>query len=1286
MAKALKIVGAVAAIAGLAIVTGGAALGLGLSLATSVAGISAGALIAGGAVLSTAGSLLSPRPKAPSVSAATTDRLQVSVELRAPRKMIFGRTAMATDLRDQEVSADQSLVDRFITVASHRINAIQEVWFDDKMAWTSAGGVQGDYAGYLTVQTVLEGSGASAINIGPRMGSSRRYTGCAYVYLRFKTTGNGKKAESPFAASIPTRVTIVGEGALVYDPRRDDTVPGGSGPQRADDQSTWAWDEGGSRNTALVMLWYLLGWRIRNPVTGAMKLAVGKGLPAARIDLASFLTAANLCDEPVARSAGGTEPRYRCDGIASEGDDASTVLDQLKATMNAVLDDVDGKIRLTVLHNDLATPIGTLTADDVIGEFSWLQTPPLTDSINVIRGAYVDPSPASLYQLVDYPEVRIDSPDGIDRPQTITLAMVQSASQAQRLVKQRLQRLQYGGTFTAVFQASAWKYQKGDVVRLTFYPLGFDAKLFRIADMAIQIDGLVPMMLREEHPEIYSWDASDAAPVTSAVPTIYDPRLWPIVQGIGEAAGTADWDGVTGTGKPDDNATNGADPNSPFGSGTVGATQAIIDASKARIDTLNNVTIPQIDQRIADADTALARANDDIASARGVADTANTNAGTALTRIGTEVTRIDQRIDSVSASGGYDDTAVYTEISTVKEASIGRDAALGTRVDKVFASINGDDPDGLRAYVNTTTQAAVDRDDAISERVDNLVAASDDGSGIDNYARSELNRIDRAYVSADTALGIRIDNVNTEFRGKDSATNARVDDVVTAYSSADTALAARSSLLEASYSTDNGLTPNGTFDTGTLGWTLSGAATWFDLPGDMSGVVRAEGASGALQGPRMAVQPGKSYRLRTRFASRGTGMRHYAGLRCFDLSGAYLGNIYINGVSGDAQGLAIVEKSAVLTGETNYGTAPVFVASAVAFPQNTRFVEPLFLLNQSLSGASGWLVCDVDYLYLENATDYVATDARITRTETAISDGRFAAATRASALEAQMAGAAGSNLLSRISNTETALTDGRFATAQRANNIETSVGQVSGRVSTVETATTDGRFAVASTVATLRSDYNGTAATVTTQAGTITGLESRTAAYWRVTSVAGNGRAQLTVAADANGGGGVDIGGNLSVSGNLIVDGTIITNKIAIGAVTNVLLAQSGSRSVPYSASYGSPSDGLGLTIPSPIGQVVRVEFTTDAQSNLGYVPPGYSTPPSLYYSLWRRQNGVETQLFTWSLASGFSAGRITLSFDTPASGSAVTYLIRYAFDAQGSAGGSAPVGKEILVATEIKR
>src|SRR5690606_12777298 len=108
-----------------------------------------------------------------------------------------------------------------------------------------------------------------------RMGSTRRYTGCAYIHLRYKLTGNDKKAESPFAQAIPSRVTVIGDGALTYDPRLDSTVPGGDGPMRADDQTTWAWDADASRNNALQLLWYMLGWRIQNPVTSEWKLAVG---------------------------------------------------------------------------------------------------------------------------------------------------------------------------------------------------------------------------------------------------------------------------------------------------------------------------------------------------------------------------------------------------------------------------------------------------------------------------------------------------------------------------------------------------------------------------------------------------------------------------------------------------------------------------------------------------------------------------------------------------------------------------------------------------------------------------------------------------------------------------------------------------------------------------------------------------------------------------------------------------------------------------------------------------
>ncbi|WP_294292724.1 phage tail protein [uncultured Sphingomonas sp.] len=539
MAKALKIAGVIVGVAALAIVTGGAAVGLGLSMATSFAGVSAGALMLASAGLSAASSLLAPRPKAPATSAAVADRLTVSIDARTPRKFAFGRTALGTDLRDQEYSDDQTWLDRFILCAAHATQAIEEVWFDDYLAWRSDSGVTAKVAGYLEVTAVNEGSAANAIYTSARMGTSRRYTGCAYVRLRYRLKGLSKDKESPFAQSIPSRVTIVGRGARLYDPRYD-TTAGGSGAQRADDQTTWTWNDQSCRNPALALLWYLLGYRIKNPVTGEWKLSVGQSVPPARIDLASFITAANLCDEPVLKADGTTEPRYRCDGLFSEGDAPKIVLDALKATMNAVLDDVDGKLRLTVLHNDLATPAGSLTTDDVLDDFRWDQTPALSESFNVVRGSFTDPSPTSLYQQMDAPEVRIPSPDGIERVETVNLPTVQSASQKQRLDKQRLRRMLYSGVFTATFQATAWRFQKGDVIRLTFRPLGWVDKLFRIIDMTVQVDGRVPMVLKVEHPAIYADDGTETAAITGVEPTRYDLDKDPIRRRLALLANAVD--------------------------------------------------------------------------------------------------------------------------------------------------------------------------------------------------------------------------------------------------------------------------------------------------------------------------------------------------------------------------------------------------------------------------------------------------------------------------------------------------------------------------------------------------------------------------------------------------------------------------------------------------------------------------------------------------------------------------------------------------------------------------
>lgn len=635
MGKALKIVGAVVAIAGLAIITAGAGLvlasggTLGAALSAGLAsgiGVSVGTMMTAAAVLTTAGSLLAPRPKAPAVSNGIAERLQASINPRANRTFVFGSTAMSTDIRDQEFTNNQEYLHRFIVAASHRAQAIREIWFDDKLAWTLAGGVQGEFAGYLTVAIRLEGTPANAINISSRMGSSRRFTGCAYVHLRYKLTGNSKKAESPFAQSVPSRMTIVGDGIPVYDPRKDSTR-GGSGSHRADDQSTWEWHPDAARNPPLVLLTWLLGWRIRNPSTGVWKLAVGKGLPPARIDFDSFIAAANLCDEPVAKAGGGTEPRYRVDGVISEGDGLETMLDNIKASCNAIVDDLGGRIRIQVLHNDLAVPQGSLTTHDVLGAFTWSQTPPLQDTVNILTGSFTDPSANSLYQLIPLPfELKIPSPDGIDRPQHVPLAFVQSVSQAKRLLVLRLQRALYPGTFQAVFQATAWRFQKGDVIRFSFAPLGWTNKLFRIVDMAVQVDGTVPMLLREEHPDNYLADGTDAVSVIAAEPTRYDPLMGSIVQAIGDAGQTAEWPQISdpdGT-KPDDNATNSGDPASPFGlEGTVADALGRVSAAEQDVIDLTGglsaqqLRHAQLERAVESADRQRILAEETLSSAIG---------------------------------------------------------------------------------------------------------------------------------------------------------------------------------------------------------------------------------------------------------------------------------------------------------------------------------------------------------------------------------------------------------------------------------------------------------------------------------------------------------------------------------------------------------------------------------------------------------------------------------------------------------------------------------------------
>lgn len=531
MGKILKAIGIGILLIGASFLIPGAGIAIGSATITS------GAVLAAG-ITATLGGLatLAFTPKIPQTQIS---RLNLTLDPSTPRKAVFGTTAMNTDIRYHETSgANQEYVDYIIAVAAHKVTAISQIWFDESKAWDVSTGVTTKYSGYLTVNVRTEGTSANtiAINDGTKWGISRRLTGCAYVHLRIKRTGNNKKAESPLVNGIPSRVTIIGNGALLYDPRKDSTVSGGSGTHRATDQSTWGayTDPDDCDNPALQLLWWLLGWKING------KLSIGCGVPANRIDLASFITAANICDENVTLSIGGTQKRYRTSGTASDADSRMDVINTFLTSMNGTLRDSGGKLKLTVMKNDLANYVLTFTEDDILDEFKWDQTRGLDQTYNIARGRYVDPTENSLYQLVEYPQVSLTSIDGIERVMTVDLAYVEDGRRAQRIAKQVLQRNQYKGMFSATFTAKAMGCQVGDVVRLTFSPLGWTNKLFRVASQEIGFDGRVPLVLIEENAAIYAWDAEDSAPISPTAPTVYNPLNDPFILAIDDAVAIAD--------------------------------------------------------------------------------------------------------------------------------------------------------------------------------------------------------------------------------------------------------------------------------------------------------------------------------------------------------------------------------------------------------------------------------------------------------------------------------------------------------------------------------------------------------------------------------------------------------------------------------------------------------------------------------------------------------------------------------------------------------------------------
>lgn len=219
--------------------------------------------------------------------------------------------------------------------------------------------------------------------------------------------------ETKYSTGVP-RSIWVGSGPAVYDPREDDTVPGGSGDQRADDPDTWTF--AGNENPFL----HGLSWCLGHQSNG--KVVFGAGVPAEGINIQAFIEGANVCDTN----------EWKVGGIAYSTEDKWQVL-------TAMLRAGGGKPMVlgSTIHCTVQTPkvsIATLTAEDVEGELTLAGFPGRRDRINTAFPRYREEDQE--WQIVQAAAIELSdlvTEDGETRSREIDFPLVQDVTQASQL-------------------------------------------------------------------------------------------------------------------------------------------------------------------------------------------------------------------------------------------------------------------------------------------------------------------------------------------------------------------------------------------------------------------------------------------------------------------------------------------------------------------------------------------------------------------------------------------------------------------------------------------------------------------------------------------------------------------------------------------------------------------------------------------------------------------------------------------------------------------------------------
>ncbi|OHV81603.1 DUF1983 domain-containing protein [Rhizobium sp. LCM 4573] len=315
-------------------------------------------------------------------------------------------------------------------------------------------------------------------------------------------------------------IEFVLRGLREYDPRKDSTVAGGSGPQRLNDPATWAH----TKNPAVHRLNYQLG--LRALVSG--RTLIGEGKSLGQLDLGTYFASMNVCDS--LRSDG--KRRYECSLWVNGDDDHTEILKEFDDAMAGY--GINRRGLSGVISGAPQIPVLEVTPADIpmerAKEVQYRKS--AFERFNHLSGQFTSIeamwNPESLKPVYVNADI---AADGRNRQATNDFLQVTDPDIAQYLLNIRYRQNRKGGTATLpVSRRVGMRVQEGEWIT-------WRGRTWMISEWAADERFRITLKLSETGADIYDDHNIDPGPIVIPPTPPVNPSLLSTIQNFNVEAG-----------------------------------------------------------------------------------------------------------------------------------------------------------------------------------------------------------------------------------------------------------------------------------------------------------------------------------------------------------------------------------------------------------------------------------------------------------------------------------------------------------------------------------------------------------------------------------------------------------------------------------------------------------------------------------------------------------------------------------------------------------------------------